>query len=70
MLTIARDPKHLGADLGFFGILHTWGQNLLHHPPVHFVVPGGGIGPDGSLSVLINQAAWHSPVPEVPCPPD
>ena len=48
LLTIARDAKHLGADIGFFGILHTWGQNLLHHPHVHFVVPGGGIGPDGN----------------------
>lgn len=48
LLTIARDPKHLGADIGFFGILHTWGQNLLHHPHVHFVVPGGGIGPEGN----------------------
>lgn len=47
LLTIARDPKHLGAEIGFFGILHTWGQNLLHHPHVHFVVPGGGIAPDG-----------------------
>jgi hypothetical protein len=47
LLTIARDPKHLGAEIGFFGILHTWGQNLLHHPHVHFVVPGGGVGPDG-----------------------
>jgi len=46
LLTIARDPKHLGAEIGFFGILHTWGQNLLHHPHIHFVVPGGGIGPD------------------------
>jgi predicted Zn-ribbon and HTH transcriptional regulator len=46
LLTIARDPKHLGGEIGFFGILHTWGQNLLHHPHVHFVVPGGGIGPD------------------------
>jgi hypothetical protein len=46
LLTIARDPKHLGAEIGFFGILHTWGQNLLHHPHVHFVIPGGGIGPD------------------------
>ncbi len=48
LLTIARDPRHLGAEIGFFGILHTWGQNLLHHPHVHFVVPGGGIGPDCS----------------------
>ncbi len=47
LLTIARDPKHLGAEIGFFGILHTWGQNLLHHPHVHFVVPGGGIAPNG-----------------------
>jgi len=46
LLTVARDPKHLGAEIGFFGILHTWGQNLLHHPHIHFVIPGGGIGPD------------------------
>jgi hypothetical protein len=46
LLTIARDPRHLGAEIGFFGILHTWGQNLLHHPHVHFVIPGGGISPD------------------------
>ena len=46
LLTIAADPKHLGAAIGFFGILHTWGQNLLHHPHVHFVVPGGGLSPD------------------------
>ncbi len=45
LLTIARDPKHLGAEIGFFGILHTWGQNLLYHPHVHFVLAGGGIGP-------------------------
>jgi len=48
LLTIARDPKHLGAEIGFFAILHTWGQNLLHHPHVHCVVPGGGLTPDGS----------------------
>jgi hypothetical protein len=46
LLTIARDPKHLGAEIGFFAILHTWGQNLLHHPHVHCVVPGGGLSPD------------------------
>ena len=46
--TIAADPSHLGAEIGFFGILHTWGQNLLAHPHVHFVVPGGGISPDGT----------------------
>jgi hypothetical protein len=46
--TIAADPKHLGAELGFIAILHTWGQNLLHHPHLHCVVPGGGVSPDGA----------------------
>jgi len=46
LLTIARDPKHLGGEIGFFAVLHTWGQNLLHHPHVHCVVPGGGLSPD------------------------
>jgi hypothetical protein len=45
-LTIAGDPKHLGAGMGFFAILHTWGQNLLHHPHLHCVVPGGGLSLD------------------------
>ena len=45
--TIAADPKHLGAEIGFIAILHTWGQNLLHHPHLHCVVPGGGISADG-----------------------
>jgi hypothetical protein len=45
--TIAADSKHLGAEIGFFGVLHTWGQNLLHHPHLHFVVAGGGIAPEG-----------------------
>ena len=47
LLTLARDPKHLGAELGFFAILHTWGQNLLFHPHLHCVVPGGGLSADG-----------------------
>ncbi len=46
LCTIAADPKHLGADIGFFAVLHTWGQNLLHHPHLHCVVPGGGLSPD------------------------
>jgi hypothetical protein len=45
--TIARDPKHLGAEIGFFAVLHTWGQNLLHHPHLHCVVTGGGLSADG-----------------------
>jgi hypothetical protein len=44
--TIAADPQHLGARIGFFSILHTWGQNLLHHPHVHCVATGGGLSPD------------------------
>ena len=46
--TIAADPKHLGARIGFFSILHTWGQNLLHHPHIHCVVTGGGLSLDGT----------------------
>jgi len=45
---IAADPKRLGAQIGFVSVLHTWGQNLLHHPHVHCVVPGGGLAPDGN----------------------
>jgi hypothetical protein len=44
---IAADPKHLGAEIGFLAVLHTWGQNLMHHPHLHCLVPGGGIAPDG-----------------------
>jgi len=47
LLTIAADPKHLGARIGFLAVLHTWGQNLLHHPHLHCVVPGGGVSPHG-----------------------
>src|SRR6516165_1796629 len=46
--TIAVDPKHLGAEIGFFSVLHTWGQNLMFHPHLHCVVPGGGLSPDGN----------------------
>ena len=45
--TIAADPQHLGAEIGFFAVLHTWGQNLHHHPHLHCVVAGGGLSPDG-----------------------
>jgi hypothetical protein len=47
-LTIAADPKHLGARIGFMSVLHTWGSALTHHPHVHMVAPGGGLSPDGS----------------------
>jgi len=45
---IARDPKHLGAEIGGFAVLHTWGQQLHHHPHLHCVLPAGGLDPDGT----------------------
>jgi hypothetical protein len=42
---VAADPKRMGADIGFLAVLHTWGQNLQHHPHLHCVVPGGGLSP-------------------------
>ncbi len=53
--TIARDPKHLGANIGFLTVLHTWGQNLHHHPHIHCVVPGGGIALDDSHWVACRE---------------
>ena len=49
---VAATPKHLGAEIGFLAVLHTWGQNLLDHPHLHCVVPGGGLSPDGALDCL------------------
>ena len=48
LMQIAVDAKHLGAEIGFLAVLHTWGQTLQHHPHVHCVVPGGGLSPDGT----------------------
>jgi hypothetical protein len=47
MLTIAADPRHLGARIGITAVLHTWGSAMTHHPHVHMIVPGGGISLDG-----------------------
>lgn len=55
LVTIARDPAHLGADIGFLAILHTWGQQLHYHPHIHCVVPGGGLAPDGTHWVPCRQ---------------
>ena len=46
-LTIAADPRHLGARIGITAVLHTWGSALTHHPHVHMIVPGGGLSEDG-----------------------
>lgn len=47
LMTVAADRKHLGAEIGVTAVLHTWGQNLDHHPHVHCIVPGGGVAIDG-----------------------
>ena len=46
-LTIAADPRHLGARIGITSVLHTWGSAMTHHPHVHMIIPGGGLSPDG-----------------------
>ncbi|MEE9195334.1 MAG: IS91 family transposase [Alphaproteobacteria bacterium] len=51
LLTIAADPKHLGARIGITAVLHSWGSALTHHPHVHCIVPGGGLSPDGTAWV-------------------
>jgi hypothetical protein len=56
LLTIAADPRHLGASIGFLAVLHTWGQNLHLHPHLHCVVPGGGISPDGSRWIACRKS--------------
>jgi hypothetical protein len=48
LMTIAADPKHLGARIGITAVLHTWGSALTHHPHMHMIAPGGGISADGS----------------------
>jgi hypothetical protein len=62
LLTLGADPKPLGAQLGFFAILHTWGQNLLHHPHLHVVIPGGGLSADHERFVLCRQRRFFLPV--------
>src|SRR6516165_10191182 len=46
LITIAADPKHLGARIGLTAVLHSWGSALTHHPHAHIIVPGGGLSPD------------------------
>jgi hypothetical protein len=60
--TIAADPQHLGAEIGFFAVLHSWGQNLQFHPHLHCVVPGGGLSPDGERWVSCRRPDFFLPV--------
>jgi hypothetical protein len=62
LLTIAADPKRLGAAVGFLAVLHTWGQNLHLHPHLHCVVPGGGISPDGERWIGCRKQSFLLPV--------
>lgn len=48
VMTIAADPKRMGARVGMTSVLHTWGSALTHHPHIHMIVPGGGLSPDGT----------------------
>jgi predicted Zn-ribbon and HTH transcriptional regulator len=48
VMTIAADPKRLGAKIGMTSVLHTWGSAMTHHPHIHMIVPGGGLSPDGT----------------------
>ena len=60
LITIAGDPKHLGARIGAMLVLHTWGSALTHHPHVHAVVPGGGLAPDGQRWVACRPGFFLS----------
>jgi hypothetical protein len=55
LITIAADPKHLGARIGLTSVLHSWGSAMTHHPHVHMIVPGGGIAPDGQRWISCRQ---------------
>src|SRR5437879_10723157 len=60
MITIAADPKHLGARIGITSVLHTWGSTMTHHPHVHMIVPGGGLS--------LDRKSWGSCRPGFPLP--
>src|SRR6266550_1170678 len=62
LLEVARDPQHLGAEIGFFSVLHTWNQKLEHHPHAHCVVPAGGLSLDHSCWVPLHSR-FFLPIP-------
>jgi hypothetical protein len=59
---VANTPRLLGAQLGFVGVLHTWGRQLQRHPHVHYIVPGGGLSADGNKWIAARQRDWLLPV--------
>jgi hypothetical protein len=62
LLSIAADPRRLGAEIGFLAVLHTWGQSLHLHPHLHCVVPGGGISLDGARWIGCKKQSFFLPV--------
>jgi len=62
---VAAEPRLLGAELGFIGVLHTWGRQLQHHPHVHYVVPGGGLRADGRRWIATRKTDWLLPVKQL-----
>ena len=65
--TIAADPRHLGAEIGFFTVLHSWGQNLNFHPHLHCVCSGGGLSPDGDRWISCRRPDFFLPVRVLSC---
>jgi hypothetical protein len=61
LLEVARDPRHLGAEIGFFSVLHTWDRRLQHHPHVHCLIAAGGLAPDRAGWVF-SQRSFFLPV--------
>jgi Putative transposase/Transposase zinc-binding domain len=62
LITIAADPKHLGARIGLTAVLHSWGSALTHHPHAHIIAPGGGLSPDGEHWIAC-RPRFFLPVP-------
>jgi hypothetical protein len=58
LITIAADPKHLGARIGLTAVLHTWGSALTHHPHAHIIVPGGGLSPSRQHWIACRPASF------------
>ncbi len=59
---LALDPQYLGGQIGLVGVLHTWTRELAYHPPIHYLVPGGALAPDGSQWLSPSSAEWLVPV--------
>jgi hypothetical protein len=64
LLEVARDPKHLGTEIGFFSVLHTWNQKLGLHPHVHCVIASGGLSPDGTRWIDRKSTRLNSSHPD------